>query len=107
MTPDDGQGRKPKPKQGRDTFAPLVFSILERQPMTKRKHALVSAQPLGRIIRRSELAELGGHSTDWVDRAARQKNSLLVAIRSPKGYIMGFTEASVRKFLKCPTKGVK
>ena len=73
--------------------------------MTKGKRALVSAQPLGRIIRRSELAELGGHSTDWVDRAARQKNSPLVAIRSPKGYIMGFTEASVRKFLKCPIKG--
>lgn len=75
--------------------------------MTKRKHALVSAQPLGRIIRRSELAELGGHSTDWVDRAARQKNTPLVAVRSPKGYIMGFTEASVRKFLKCPVEGVK
>lgn len=63
--------------------------------------AAMQFQPIGRLIRRSELAELGGHSTDWVDRAARQKNTPLVAVRSPKGYIMGFTEASVRKFLKC------
>jgi len=63
--------------------------------------ALVSAQPIGRIIRRKQLAEIANHSTVWVDRQARQKNPVLVAVRNANGRVMGFTEASVRRLLGC------
>lgn len=68
----------------------------------KQQHpALAEAQPIGRIIRRQQLAELANHSTDWVDRQARQPNPVLVAVKNANGRVMGFTEASVRRLLGC------
>lgn len=69
--------------------------------MKNQHRALVEAQPIGRIIRRGQLAELANHSTDWVDRQARLPNPVLVAVRNANGRVMGFTEASVRRLLGC------
>jgi len=80
-----------------------LTSIPERNHGMSRTQndALVSAQPIGRIIRRKQLAEIANHSTVWVDRQARQKNPVLVAVRNANGRVMGFTEASVRRLLGC------
>jgi len=72
-----------------------------------RAAALESAQPIGRLIRRKELAQLAGRSVDWVDHQFARPDNVLVAKRTPAGRIMVFTEASVRKLLGCEIKEVR
>lgn len=63
--------------------------------------SVLTAQPIGRIIRRRQLAELANHSLKWVDIEAARKGSVLVKARNASGRTIGFTEASVRKLLGC------
>lgn len=75
--------------------------------IAKRSSGFVTAQPIGRIIRRRQLAELASHSLKWVDLEAARKGSVLVRVRNAAGRTIGFTEASVRRFLGCSiSKGV-
>jgi len=70
--------------------------------------ALAATQPIGRIIRRRQLAELANHSLKWVDLEAARKGTALVRVRNAAGRTIGFTEDSVRTLLGCAIgKGVK
>jgi hypothetical protein len=68
---------------------------------TSHDTALAASQPIGRIIRRRQLAILANHSLKWVDLEASRQGTVLVKVRNANGHAIGFTEESVRELLGC------
>ena len=76
--------------------------------ITSHDAALATSLPIGRVIRRRQLAALANHSLKWVDLEASRQGSVLVKVRNAAGRTIGFTEDSVRSLLGCSIdKGVR